>query len=235
MSKKTFYYAVHRGAVPGVYTSWDEASALVVGYSRPMYKKFVRLRDAEYYMAHGRVPNAPPDRSDVDRFGVELPNVVECIHVYTDGACSNNGKGDRARGGVGVWFGRDDDPRNVCEPLDKYTPLPHTNQKAELLAASLAMSRILESPDDSRPIILYTDSLYTMHCMRKWLRVWVSNGFRKTTGQPVANQPILRIIHEQQQALGDRLEVRYVKAHVGVVGNERADRLARKGIRLNKI
>ena len=38
---------------------------------------------------------------------------LETINVYTDGACSNNGKPD-ARAGFGIWFG-DGDKRNTSE------------------------------------------------------------------------------------------------------------------------
>ena len=42
---------------------------------------------------------------------------AEITHiVYTDGACSNNGK-PYARAGYGVYFGKDD-PRNVSETFN---------------------------------------------------------------------------------------------------------------------
>ena len=37
-------------------------------------------------------------------------------YVYTDGACSNNGR-ENAKAGIGIFLGQDD-PRNVCEPVE---------------------------------------------------------------------------------------------------------------------
>ena len=50
------------------------------------------------------------------------------INVYTDGACSNNGKPD-ARAGFGIWFGEGDN-RNTSESFTG----PQTDNRAELLA-----------------------------------------------------------------------------------------------------
>ncbi len=56
------------------------------------------------------------------------------INVYTDGACSNNGRPD-ARAGFGIWFG-DNDERNVSESFTG----PQTNNRAELLAIIRALT-----------------------------------------------------------------------------------------------
>ena len=56
------------------------------------------------------------------------------INVYTDGACSNNGKSD-ARAGFGIWFGADDE-RNTSESFTG----PQTNNAAELLAIIKALT-----------------------------------------------------------------------------------------------
>ena len=61
------------------------------------------------------------------------------INVYTDGACSNNGK-PYARAGYGVYFGKDD-PRNVSETFNG----PQTNNAAELLAIIKAFVLISEN------------------------------------------------------------------------------------------
>ena len=34
------------------------------------------------------------------------------VHVYTDGACSDNGRGNMSKAGIGVWWS-DDHPLNL--------------------------------------------------------------------------------------------------------------------------
>ena len=71
--------------------------------------------------------------------------------VYTDGACTKNGKVG-ARGGIGVYFGPDD-PRNLSEPLRHER---QTNQLAEVMAAV----RALETAPRDIPLHIITDSEY---------------------------------------------------------------------------
>ena len=70
----------------------------------------------------------------------------EPIIVYTDGACSNNGRSN-ARAGFGVYFGKDD-PRNVSEAYKE----PQTNNVAELLAIIKALSILRQEIDNGEKI-----------------------------------------------------------------------------------
>ena len=80
------------------------------------------------------------------------------INVYTDGACSNNGKSD-ARAGFGIWFGADDE-RNTSESFTG----PQTNNRAELLAIIKALTILREEVEEGRPIMIYSDSSYSIRC-----------------------------------------------------------------------
>ena len=48
MPKK--FYAVKRGSVPGIYTSWPEAQPLVKGYQNARFKGFATMVEAEAFM-----------------------------------------------------------------------------------------------------------------------------------------------------------------------------------------
>ena len=82
----------------------------------------------------------------------------EPIFVYTDGACTNNGK-PTARAGFGVYFGKDD-PRNVSEAYKG----PQTNNVAELLAIIKALSILRQEIEDGEKIVIYSDSTYSIRC-----------------------------------------------------------------------
>lgn len=76
------------------------------------------------------------------------------MSVYTDGACSNNGK-PNARAGYGVYFGKES-PYNVSKPL-KDNP---TNQRAEMTAVLEAMRLTLDHGlvATGGTLSIYTDS-----------------------------------------------------------------------------
>ena len=80
------------------------------------------------------------------------------INVYTDGACSNNGKSD-ARAGFGIWFGTDDE-RNTSESFTG----PQTNNRAELLAIIKALTILRDEIEQGQIVNIYTDSSYSMRC-----------------------------------------------------------------------
>ena len=80
------------------------------------------------------------------------------ICVYTDGACTNNGK-KNAKAGFGVYFGKDD-PRNVSESYNG----PQTNNVAELLAIIKALSILREEIESGQNIVIYSDSTYSIRC-----------------------------------------------------------------------
>ena len=55
------------------------------------------------------------------------------INVYTDGACSRNGRPD-AKAGIGIFF-KEDDSRNYCGRIEG----KQTNNRAELIAILTAI------------------------------------------------------------------------------------------------
>ena len=81
------------------------------------------------------------------------------ISIFCDGSALNNNskKADRA-GGIGVFFG-DDDQRNISEII---TLAKITNQVAELLACIKALY-ILKNENYNGFIYIYTDKIGRAH------------------------------------------------------------------------
>ena len=82
----------------------------------------------------------------------------EPINIYTDGACSNNGRPD-ARAGFGIWF-KEGDSRNTSE---SFTGI-QTNNRAELLAIIRALTIMREEIEQGQKINIYSDSSYSIRC-----------------------------------------------------------------------
>lgn len=167
------------------------------------------------------------------------------LHIYTDGSCIDNGSTSvEARGGIGVYFGDDDDSScNISEPLPAAMQ-PHTNQLAELYAICKALELCLMliagggfSRRKQHPfhIVVHTDSMYSINCLFRWFDAWKRNSFRlKSSGEPVKYAALIQSIKLQISSLESMStfvsSVQFVheKGHSGVHGNEMADRLAFK-------
>lgn len=188
------------------------AYAVLIGTAPGTY---VHKRDAEaaYFTKQcATVTEAEAEAEDED----QMP-----IVVYTDGACSNNGKAT-AKAGVGVFWG-DGHPKNVSRPVHGVA----TNNVAELEAVEDALDAIA----DMRPLRrggfrIATDSQYAIQCVTTWFDGWRARGWKTASGSPVKNIDLIRRIHDKLDALGTAVALIHVRGHSGVPGNEAADRLA---------
>ena len=138
------------------------------------------------------------------------------VVVYTDGACSGN----PGPGGYGVILvaGRHRKELKGGEP-------DTTNNRMELMAAIAALEALKRACE----VELHTDSQYLRLGVTEWLKGWKQNGWRTSAKKPVKNEDLWRRLDEVAQR--HRIDWRWVKGHAGHDDNERADELAREGLR----
>ncbi|MGD9867629.1 MAG: ribonuclease HI [Hyphomicrobiales bacterium] len=138
------------------------------------------------------------------------------VSIFTDGACSGN-PGPGGWGAILVWGDR-------CRELSGGEAAT-TNNRMELTAAIEGLNAL------TRPcrVDLYTDSNYLRDGIMSWINKWKRNGWRTASRQPVKNADLW----EKLDALRGRHEIRWhwVKGHAGHPENERADELAREGMK----
>jgi ribonuclease HI len=48
-----YYYAVHKGNVAGIFTSWSEAERAITGYSGAIHRRFTDIQAAEHFVRTG--------------------------------------------------------------------------------------------------------------------------------------------------------------------------------------
>ncbi|XP_018416004.1 PREDICTED: ribonuclease H1-like [Nanorana parkeri] len=151
--------------------------------------------------------------------GHSFTNMGDATVVYTDGCCSQNGK-LKARAGIGVYWGPNH-PMNVAEKLDGR----QTNQRAEIQAACKAIEQA--KSQNIAKLVLYTDSMFTINAITKWIHTWKKNGWKLSTGADVKNREDFEKLH----SLVNGIDVKWIHipGHAGFGGNEEADRLAREG------
>ena len=138
------------------------------------------------------------------------------MDIYTDGACSGN----PGPGGWGAVLRYGDQEKELYGGEAGET----TNNRMELLAPIQALESLI------RPVTvrLYTDSTYVRNGITKWMARWKRNGWLTTDRQPVKNVDLW----QRLEAVAGRhtVEWHWVKGHAGHPENERADRLAVKGL-----
>ncbi|KAF9469665.1 ribonuclease H-like domain-containing protein, partial [Collybia nuda] len=218
-----------------------ECEAQVKGYPKPKYKKFTNAAEAEGFVKGFVVP-APSASNILEKPSLRLTETSSTYDkgkkraispdledesgwdvVYSDGACKGNGKADPIAG-VGVWWGVDD-PRNIAERC----PGDQTNNRAELIA----ILRILETtPRTKKPLLIKSDSQYSIKCFRDWLPNWRKNGWKKSDGESIKNGDIIRYLSAHLDArarFGQKIRLQYVKGHSGEQGNDGADAQANLG------
>jgi ribonuclease HI len=77
-------------------------------------------------------------------------------------------------------------------------------------------------------IVLHTDSQYVQKGITEWIGGWKARGWRTAAKEPVKNVDLWKRLDEV--AALHEIKWVWVKGHAGHDGNERADRLANKGV-----
>jgi len=137
------------------------------------------------------------------------------VHIYTDGACSGN-PGPGGWGSVLLYNGH----RREMSGGESAT----TNNRMELQAVIEAIEAL------KRPckVTIHTDSVYVMNGITEWLPMWKRRNWRTAGRQAVKNAELWQRLERVLAA--HQVKWRWVKAHSGIVENERADELARRAI-----
>ncbi|PVI01031.1 ribonuclease H [Periconia macrospinosa] len=157
--------------------------------------------------------------ADPEQFG---PRLV----LYTDGSCFRNGS-IYASAGFGVYI-FDDHEWNASEPLPGRD---QSNQKAELCAIlwALVIGR------RHKNIVIISDSEYAIFSGTTWreARKWDAVLHPKNVLKPVKYQNEIdalgELLDERKFLRLGSIQMRWVKGHAGVPGNEKCDELAKKG------
>ena len=142
------------------------------------------------------------------------------VRIWTDGACSGN----PGPGGWGVLMrfkgAERETSREICGGEAQTT-----NNRMELTAAVKA----LETLKEPCSVDLHTDSKYVMEGMTKWLEGWKKRDWKTAGKKSVKNAELWRQLDEA--AKRHRVNWHWVKGHDGNPENERADELAREGLK----
>ena len=149
------------------------------------------------------------------------------MRVFTDGACSKNGRPD-AKAGYAVWF---PDAKDLSEAARLPTTDPQTNQRAELSAIHRAVVILDTAGYHGEDVVVYTDSEYSINCLTKWLPGWIGRNWKTSAGGDVLHRDLIQDISARLSKFKSHRFV-HVRAHTGNEDdlskqNDIVDRMAR--------
>lgn len=147
------------------------------------------------------------------------------IDIFTDGSTLFNQIPEKRKGGIGVFFGENDN-RNISEQIMNNV----TNQRMELLACIKGIKNCSELD-----INIYTDSAYVINSITKWIKSWNKSNWKNSKGQDVKNKDLIVELYNLTQ--DKNVNFIHVRSHQKKpdneleyklwYGNKMADELAR--------
>jgi ribonuclease HI len=150
------------------------------------------------------------------------------MRLFTDGACTNNGRKD-AKAGYAAWFPEHPEwSVNGRIPDDE----AQTNQRAELSGIYHGLS-VLVAKGAFEDLVIYTDSDYSIRCLTEWMPGWVARDWKTTMGKPVLHRDLIEAIARHLTKFKHRFH--HVRAHTGGEDdlskqNDIVDRMARDSV-----
>lgn len=131
-------------------------------------------------------------------------------HIYCDGSVyPNPGKAGWA---FVVYDDQDQEIHHDSGAIEH-----GTNNIAEMTA----LLRSLQWARD-KPVVIHSDSQYTVRGTNEWMQGWRRKNWIRA-GEPIPNASLWQQISDARQPMH---RVVWVRGHVGLRGNERADELA---------
>ncbi|WP_144210881.1 ribonuclease H family protein [Shewanella donghaensis] len=229
MAKK--FYVVWSGRETGIFTSWDYTKKQVDKFPQAKYKSFPT--EAEAKAAFGASPaksigtasssnvksgsGVKSKTKSASKAAIDLSSHE--VMIFTDGGCEPNPgkagsgmaiyrKGDLAE----LWFG-------IFNPNG-------TNNSAELNALYQAILVAEKAIKANQTVKILSDSQYSINCITNWAYGWKTKGWKRKTAGYIANLEVIKQAHELYEAIKDNVVIEHVAAHIGIEGNELADRMS---------
>ncbi len=206
------WYAVRKGKVPGIYTSWDECKAQVNGFSGAEFKGYSTKSDAEAFMRGNAPRRGEPSRSDA----LATDSLSMGLVAYVDG--SYDMKTGRYSCGCVII-----PPEGTKAELSKVG----TN-KAAAKTRNVA-GEMMGAMEAVKWAILHQYPSIAIFHDYEGVAKWVNGAWEARNPH---TQEYVRFMRNAGQTIA--ISFRKVAAHTGVEHNERADALAKMALGITK-
>lgn len=233
----TFFYAVHKGKIPGIYSSWPACKKQIDKYDGAIFKKFTDENNAKLFVKDGFGENKKPriitrrendDKKNSSKIqDEEEDDSIDKIFIYTDGSCIKLKTGSKA--GYGIYI--PDKNIKVSKPLLNQKI---TNNRAEL-SAIIESVDYLDETDLHKKICIFTDSQYCMYLFNGTGERYEKDNYKKD-GKDVPNIDLIKkllIIKNKYNIVLLKVRAHTDKKDKHTIGNKIADKLANDGASAN--
>ena len=205
MAKKK-YYAVKKGATPGIYLTWDDCKKMVDGFPGAIYKSFATMEEAALFLEENKTANG--DKGAVsEKKGLPQGQAV----AYVDGSYN----ADTCEYSCGVVLFYLDKEEHFAEKGDDESLTSMRNVAGEILGARRAMEECIRR--GIKELHIYHDYQgIASWCLGEW----------KT------NKEGTQAYKAFYDSIQDKLSVKFikVKGHSSDKYNDLADELAKSVI-----
>ena len=224
MAKK--YYVVWEGRETGIFTDWAQCKAKIDGFSGARFKSFPTLAEAEFAF-NGRVSlkseksdlinkvTSPKSKSLTQEQVTDMPFDIK---IFTDGACEPNP--GEAGTGLAVY-----QKNTLIELWYGLYQSVGTNNTAELRGLHQALLLAKDKLSIGLSVAIYCDSKYSIDCIARWAVNWEKKGWTKSGGD-IKNLDIIKPAYVLYQELFSKVAIYHINGHIGIEGNELADRMS---------
>ena len=79
--------------------------------------------------------------------------------------------------------------------------------------------------ESGNSVAVFCDSMYSIQCVTQWASSWEKKGWKKSGGE-IKNLDLIKEMHTLYQTIKGQVQVFHVNGHVGIEGNELADRMS---------
>jgi len=232
------FYVVWKGRETGVFTDWNTCKRQVDKFTGAKYKSFKTRAEAEAAFSDtsaavptksasvrsslSGAPSKPKKKTTAQTIktytAAEIVAIEVDTKIFTDGGCEPNP--GKAGSGIALYQG------NTISELWYGLFNPNgTNNTAELNALHQALLMAKDCLVKGKSVAIFCDSKYSIQSVIQWAISWQKNGWKKKTGE-IKNLELIKEMFALHQEIKSEVQVLHVNGHVGVEGNELADRMS---------
>jgi ribonuclease HI len=152
---------------------------------------------------------------DTSTIPTQLRQTENILHIFTDGACTNNGK-KTASAAWGVLL-VSDIGHIILDRFSAAVPIrePQTNQRAELRALLRGVEvaeEKLKSDKTLTRVQIWSDSQYSINCASVWGPNWKRAGWKKQGGE-IQHLDLVKLLVQKTQEIGLLIQYKWLKGH----------------------
>lgn len=218
MAKKKFY-AVKIGKIPGIYGTWSETEEQVKGFPGAVYTSFSTEEDAIRYISCDDIEEIKDLSDETSEINKKIEQEIKKLQdreviAFVDGSYSSDADG-KEKYSFGVILLTNESEDSLYKAFIDKTYMDSGNIAGEIEGAKQAILWAIESNKQTIKIF------YDYEGIEKWAtKEWKSKA--------KISQEYSKFFDEKSKLIEIKFE--HVKAHSGIVYNEKADELAKRAL-----